>query len=99
MKPTVSVAFQIIPKTNSHEETIRLIDSAIAVVKESGVSYEVGPMETVMEGESLDVMIAIVKQAHDACLAGGAERVFINMKVLSNPRGIMSIQEKTAKHR
>jgi uncharacterized protein YqgV (UPF0045/DUF77 family) len=96
---TVSIAFQIMPNTATHEEATALIDRAIDVVKQSGVSYEVGPMETVMEEGSLDVLLEIVKQAHDACLAGGAMSVFTNMKILSNPKGVMSIHEKTAPHR
>lgn len=97
--PTVSLAFQIMPKVDPHNKAIELIDKAIEIVKKSGVSYEVGPMETTMEGENLDELIDIVKNAKDACLNNGAQSVFINMKVLCNPSGIMTMHEKTAKHR
>jgi len=99
MKPTVSLAFQIMPKVDSHTQAIELIDTAIEIIKKSGVSYEVGPMETTMEGENLDELLAIVKKAKDVCLRHGAHSVFINMKVLCNPSGTMTIHEKTAKHR
>ncbi|OGL78504.1 hypothetical protein A3J43_03955 [Candidatus Uhrbacteria bacterium RIFCSPHIGHO2_12_FULL_54_23] len=97
--PTVSIAFQIMPKTHSPDDAIRLIERAIEIVKQSGISYEVGAMETVMEEERIEELLAIVKRTHDACLAAGAESVFINVKILSNPNGIMSIHEKIAPHR
>ena len=97
--PTVSVAFQIMPKVAASPDAIALIDRAIAIVRQSGVTYEVGPMETTMEGDDLNALFAIVQRAQEACLQGGAESVFINMKVLANPSGIMTMHEKTAKHR
>jgi len=98
-KPTVSVAFQIMPKASTHKKTIALVDFAIDVVKKSGVIYEVGAMETTMEGNNLEKLMAIVKKANAICLSQGAKSIFINMKVACNPSGLMSIHEKTTKHR
>ena len=97
-KPTASIAFQIMPKAATHEETIAIIDAVIALIKKSGVHYEVGPMETTMEG-GLDVLFAIVREAQNVALAKGAESVFSNVKILYNPKGVMTIEEKVTKHR
>lgn len=98
-KPTVTVAFQIMPHTSNHKKNIALVDTAIAIIKKSGVVYEVGPMETTMEGNNLEKLLAIVKEANDICLARGAKSTFINLKVACNPSGLMSIHEKVTKHR
>lgn len=95
---TASIAFQVMPKVLEGQDSIKIIDKAIEVVKKSGVNYEVGPMETTMEGE-LDQLIKIVENAIDACMKAGALSVFTNMKIFYNPKGVMTIHEKVTKHR
>ena len=84
------------PKTDS--DAIKIIDKVIAIVKKSGVTYEVGPMETTMEGD-LDTLFEIVRKAQDVAVKEGASQVFTNVKILYNPKGIMTIEEKVNKHR
>lgn len=97
-KPTVSIAFQILPTTTSHEKTIAVIDKVIAIVKKSGLTYEVGPMETTIEGD-LDTLLGIVRKAQEVAVKAGATSVFTNVKILHNPKGVMTISEKVTKHR
>ena len=96
--PTASIAFQILPKTSGDKKAIEIIDKVIALVKKSGVTYEVGPMETTMEGD-LDALFAIVRKAQDIVIKNGAEQVFTNVKILVNSKGVMTISEKVTKHR
>jgi uncharacterized protein YqgV (UPF0045/DUF77 family) len=95
-KPTASIAFQIMPKATS--DTIKIIDKVIGLVKKSGVKYEVGPMETTMEGD-LDTLLAIVREAQDIAIKNGATSVFTNVKIAYNPKGVLTIEEKVTKHR
>ena len=95
-RPTASIAFQVMPKVN--KDAIKIIDTVIALVKKSGVSYEVGPMETTMEGD-LNTLFAIVREAQVAAIKAGASQVFTNVKILYNPKGVMTIEEKVTKHR
>jgi uncharacterized protein YqgV (UPF0045/DUF77 family) len=95
-KPAASIAFQIMPKTD--KDAIKIIDKVIAIVKNSGVTYEVGPMETTMEGD-LDRLFDIVREAQDTAIKEGASQVFTNVKILYNPRGVMTIEKKVSKHR
>ncbi len=97
-KPTASIAFQIMPRTDDPTKVIPIIDKVIDVVKRSGVVYEVGPMETTMEGD-LDTLFAIVRKAQDVAIKSGATSVFTNVKILHNPKGVMTISEKVTKHR
>lgn len=93
-----SVSFQILPKAKNDKKMLQVIDAVIALVRESGVNFEVGPMETTMEG-NLDTLLAIVKKAQEICIKNGATSVFTNVKILYNPKGVMTIEEKVKKHR
>ena len=55
----VNVSLQIIPRV-SDERIYPVVDKVIELIANSGVKYEVGPMETTMEGE-LDLLLDIVK--------------------------------------
>jgi len=93
-----SISFQVLPKTAADNEIIRIVDKVIAMIKRSDVSYEVGPMETTMEGD-LETLLQIVKKAQHICIKEGAESVFTNVKIIYNPKGIMTIKQKVTKHR
>ena len=77
---------------------IAVIDAVIDLVKRSGVSYEVGPMETTMEGD-LETLLRIVEKSQAVAIEKGATSVFTNVKILYGPKGVMTIDEKVAKHR
>ena len=74
---TVNVSVQVLPLV---EDVYPIVDRAIEVISSSGVKFEVGPMETVMEGP-LDELMEIAKAAHLACFHAGAERVVTIIKV------------------
>lgn len=93
-----SISFQVLPKTKNDQETIRIVDKVIDLVKKSGVNYEVGPMETTMEGD-LEKLMEIVKKAQYLCIRSGAKGLFTNVKIAYNPKGVLTIAEKTTKHR
>ena len=91
---TVNVAVQVLPLTS---DPFPLIHKAIAVIQASGVTYEVDAMETVMEG-SLDRLLEIARQAHLACMEGGAEQVVTLIKIGDRRLGT-TIAEKVDKFR
>jgi uncharacterized protein YqgV (UPF0045/DUF77 family) len=93
-----SISFQVLPKTKNDKETIKIVDKVIKMIKSSGVSYEVGPMETTMEGD-LETLFRIVKKAQYLCIKAGAKSVFTNVKIVYNPKGVMTIKQKVSKHR
>lgn len=94
--PVVNVGFQVLPSVSSGN-SYAVVDKAIEVVQKAGVKYEVGAMETVMEGE-LDHLLEIVKEAQDACIKAGASEVMTYIKVHYRPEGV-SMDEKLAKYR
>lgn len=92
----VNVGFQVLPKV-SGGNAYAVVDKAIEVVQKANVKYEVGAMETVMEGE-LDRLLAIVMEAQEACIQAGASEVMTHVKIHYRPEGV-SMDEKLAKYR
>ena len=91
---TVNVAVQVLPMV---DDLFPIVDQAIEAIAQSGVKYEVGPMETVMEG-SLDKLLEVAKAAHLACFEAGAEKVITIIKIGDQTCGT-TIDEKVGKYR
>lgn len=94
--PNIIMALQVIPKVGE-SRIYEVVDEAIKVIAASGVPYEVGPMETTMEGEP-DQLWEIIKKAQEACIRAGATRVMSHIKMDYVPTG-SSIHEKITKYR
>jgi uncharacterized protein YqgV (UPF0045/DUF77 family) len=92
MKHQVHVALQIVPKTND-VHPYKVIDKAIEVIQQSGVKYEVGAMETVMEGD-FETLMKVAMRAQEICLAEGAEEIVVTMKVHARRNGDVTWAEK-----
>ncbi|MEC7938995.1 MAG: thiamine-binding protein [Pseudomonadota bacterium] len=75
------VAFQVIPRVKEGNN-FEVVDKAIEVVKEAGVPFQVGAMETTMKGE-LNQLLDIIKNAEQACYDAGAVEVITNIKIHS----------------
>lgn len=91
---TVNVSIQVLPLV---EDVYPVVDQAIKVIAASGVKYEVGPMETVMEGQ-LDRLLDVAKAAHLACFGAGAQKVVTLIKIGDSVDGT-TIEEKVGKYR
>jgi uncharacterized protein (TIGR00106 family) len=91
---TVNVAVQVLPLV---EDLYPVVDRAIEVIAASGVKFEVGPMETVMEGH-LDELLRVAKSAHLACFEAGADQVLTIIKI-GDQRSGTTIDEKVSKYR
>ena len=94
MEKTVNVSVQVLPL---HPDPFPIVDRAIAVIDASGVKYEVGPLETTMEG-NLDALLEIAKAAHKACFVDGVEHVVTFIKITDAVEG-STIEEKVSKYR
>jgi uncharacterized protein (TIGR00106 family) len=92
----VNVSLQILPSVPD-ERLYSVVDKVIELIQKSGVKYEVGAMETTMEGD-LDYLLEIVKRAQDICVSEGASRVCSIVKIDYKPEGV-TMNEKTYKYR
>ena len=59
------------------------VEAAIAVIQGSGLVHEVGPLGTSIEGPA-DRVWAVLREAHEACLTAGADRIVSVIKVYEN---------------
>ena len=95
MEKTINIALQILPSSTSIHP-YRLVDSAITVIANSGLKYKVTPFETVIEGK-YDEIMAIVKQAQNACYEAGADNLMTYIKIQTS-REDVSIEDKMEKY-
>lgn len=102
MRPEASLAIQVLPKFTddaSDRETIRVVDAVIAHLKNQGRPVQVGPFETTIEGQ-LSELLPLLQDCLDICIREGAQSVASYIKIFYGPhKGVLGIEEKTAKHR
>lgn len=91
------LSIQVIPKTPGGADVIPYVDEAIKVIQNSGVKYQVSPLETTMEGE-LSELLQIVAKMNEALIAFGSNSVISQVKILYNPEGA-SMDKLTEKYR
>lgn len=91
------VSIQIIPKPVDGGDVIPYVDAAIAIIEESGVKYEVHPLETTMEGE-LTHLFSIIEKMNVRMIEIGSTNVISQIKVLFQPQGI-TMETLTEKYR
>lgn len=91
------VSIQIIPKTKNGEDVIPYVDEAIRIIDESGVKYEVHPLETTMEGD-LEVLLKVVANMNKRMIEIGSKNVISQVKILYQPTGI-AMDDLTEKYR
>ncbi len=94
--PQVNVSLQILPVV-PEEEIYGVVDRVIDLIKQSGVNYLVGPMETTMEGE-LEELMSLVIEAQRVCIEAGSKRVISMIKIDYDVDGV-SIDEKIKKYK
>lgn len=92
----INVSLQVLPRVPD-ERIYEVVDKVIAYIDSTGVKYEVGPMETTMEGE-LDELLEVVKKAQEICVKEGASRVLSVVKIDYKPEGV-TMNEKIGKYR
>ena len=92
-----SVAIQVLPKADNDQELVRIVDEVIAYIKSTGLHCSVGPFETTIEGD-YDALMDIVKRCSQICIEAGAPGVMTYVKINFNPEGVLTIDQKTAKH-
>ncbi len=93
-----SVAIQVLPKVSETKETVRIVDKVIEYIASTGFKYVVGPFETTIEGD-YESLMEIVKECSKICIREGAPSVMSYVKISISPKGVLTIDEKTEKHK
>lgn len=92
---------QVLPSPlGDSEAPYRHVDAAIEIIAASGLRYEVGALGTTVEGPPEECW-AVVRAAHQACLAAGADSVVTVVKLheTADPDRTVSMLDLTAPHR
>jgi uncharacterized protein YqgV (UPF0045/DUF77 family) len=93
---TVNVAIQVLPSSKT-THPYDIVDKAIEVIHDSGLTYKVCPFETVVEGK-LDEILALVNKLHITCYDAGTESMMMYMKIQSNKENDVFIEDKMKKY-
>ncbi|MGI6468993.1 MAG: thiamine-binding protein [Syntrophomonadaceae bacterium] len=91
-----NLSLQVLPRV-PEEQLYGVVERVIEMIQNSGLPYVVGPMETTIEGD-IEVLLDLVKRAHDICIAAGASAVMSVVKIDYRPGGV-TIDEKIRKYR
>ncbi|MGN0034958.1 MAG: MTH1187 family thiamine-binding protein [Coriobacteriales bacterium] len=93
-----SVAIQVLPLDETDEDLIPIVDAAIAYIKSFGLHTVVGPFETTVEGD-YDTLMEIVAGVNKKVIEAGADNIITYVKIAVAKGDVLTIEEKTAKHR
>ena len=96
---SASIAIQVLPKVETDEQVVRIVDEVIAYIQSTGLTYQVGAFETTIEGESHDELMDIAKECLKVAVRSGAPKVSAYIKAVYRPDGdILTIEQKTSKY-
>jgi len=91
----ISAAFQFVPVRGA-ADPIAVIDDIIAIIQQSGCTYEVCPFETALEG-TLEQIIALQKQILETAQARPGLEFLLYVKFHAAAGEDRTIHEKTDK--
>jgi uncharacterized protein YqgV (UPF0045/DUF77 family) len=91
----INAALQLLPLVTD-EHRYAVVDKAIALIRKSGLNYQVCPFETVVEG-SPDAVYSLIKQIQTEILQMGCEELILNIKIHAANRDL-SFSEKLEKY-
>jgi uncharacterized protein YqgV (UPF0045/DUF77 family) len=93
----INASLQLIPIDHA-SKAMPQIDQAISIIKASGLTSEVGPFGTTVEGTYQQVTSLINELNEMMAQSAGTEWV-LNIQMHIHPEADITIQGKTAKHR
>ncbi len=93
----INASIQIIPVVRD-KHPYEWVDEAIAIIRQSGIKYEVGPFATVLEG-AYDEVMKVVHSVNEYLYKKGCEEWISNLQIQIRSREDVTADEKTSKFR
>jgi len=93
--PSVLAEFSVTPVVEG--EIRPYVDSALQEIRNAGLKHEVGPVGTTVEGE-IDQVLDAIKNAHQAVLNRGANRVVTEIRI-DEKRGGLTMEQELSGYR
>lgn len=88
----IQLAIQVVP-LERNGNVYDKIDAAIEVIQQSGVTYMITPMETVMQGP-YDKLQQIARDAQQALVDAGCKEFLVNIKMHVRTDADVTMEEK-----
>ncbi len=95
---TTSIAIQVLPDITELDKVCAIVDRVIEYIASTGCSYVVGPFETTVEGD-FEALMRIIQRCQEIPIELGAPSTKSYVKIFHNPKGVLTIAEKTDKFR
>jgi uncharacterized protein (TIGR00106 family) len=76
----VIMEVSVAPLGTGSTSVSRYVARCLEVVREAGVTYQLTPMGTILEGE-LDELLSLVRRMHEVPFGEGAARVVTTLKI------------------
>ncbi|MDB4582061.1 thiamine-binding protein [Draconibacterium sp.] len=92
----INVAIQVLPEADNKIK-YELVDKAIEAIQKSGFRYQVCPFETVVECK-FNKLSELIESIHEACEIAGTEKMLMNLKVQTNFKQEVTIEDKMEKY-
>jgi uncharacterized protein (TIGR00106 family) len=77
---SVLLEFSIFPMDQG-ESVSTYVSQVVKLIRESGISYQLTPMGTIIETETLDQALALVSQSSERLQTLGAKRIYSSIKL------------------
>ncbi len=74
-----AMAFVSITPLGEGESVSKYVTKSVQVIKDSGLSWQLTPMGTIIEGEKLDEVLAVVNKAVEA--QDECDRISVSVKI------------------
>src|SRR5687768_12727557 len=93
----INASIQIVPIVQD-KHPYEWVDDAITIIQSSGISYEVGPFSTVLEGKYDEVM-KVIQDVNEYLYSKGCEEWITSLQIQIRSKGDITSLEKTEKFR
>jgi len=90
-----NMSLQVIPLDVT--DSYKRIDEVIQIIQGSGLTYEVCPFSTSIEGEFQE-LVEILEQAKECCFRNGVEELILNVQFHMRSGKDTRMKEKTQKY-
>jgi uncharacterized protein (TIGR00106 family) len=91
----INASVQILPITTDRHP-YEWVDEAIGIIQRSGISYEVGPFSTIIEGDYFKVM-KVIDEVNEYLYQQGCPEWISNLQIQIRNKGDITGKEKTDK--
>ncbi len=93
----INMALQVLPQGEG-KDSYALVDEAIKIIQDSGLTYQVCPFETVIEG-NFDELMEVVKEVHQVLEKNGTKKLMTYIKLQTVFQEDVTIDDKMKKYK